>query len=348
MLYFLLLGAGAPFPETGVTDEFSEKYLTRSLPAYPGGVRLVWGWIVGWMIVTIAILTIAPALKRKNLLIYATVFVVVGYSITNGIVSTGWESSSVKLTSATYTAATGREVNGTLGMTIGLRGFNVSLIGDPLMQYDEQILYNESFRWAWRHRILRAAFEHAIENGVPFPILAVAEAMVIDAEYIRWGRHYRIAGYYCFTFLWVSFSFLFMSLFYQLWGNKSSKRMSAFMILAAGISNVVALTIWLSVKPYDFEVPFAKDVVIRPRFDRTFYTTLVGTVIAIVYATYILLMGRQPLLVDKTIKSNRSDSIQLPTPSSLLDSNTKKSSVRTEYTVKNNPLRQRIPTKSSK
>lgn len=39
-------------------------------------------------------------------------------------------------------------------------------------------------------------------QGVPFPILNVAEYFSIDGECYRWGRTYQLAGFYTHALLW--------------------------------------------------------------------------------------------------------------------------------------------------
>ncbi len=45
-------------------------------------------------------------------------------------------------------------------------------------------------------------YRHALEKGLPFPLLTVAEYFTLDAEGFAWGRTYREAGYYTSIFLW--------------------------------------------------------------------------------------------------------------------------------------------------
>jgi len=39
-------------------------------------------------------------------------------------------------------------------------------------------------------------------RGLPFPILWIAEYFTFDGEGIRWGRHYRQAGWYAHICMW--------------------------------------------------------------------------------------------------------------------------------------------------
>ncbi len=85
------------------------------------------------------------------------------------------------------------------------------VVGDPLVQFNETINYNEFLCWEWDQG--RAGYgdqsgamahtQRFLQNrGVPKPIIDVAEYFAIDGELIRWGRYYRLAGYYTFIMLW--------------------------------------------------------------------------------------------------------------------------------------------------
>lgn len=45
-------------------------------------------------------------------------------------------------------------------------------------------------------------FRAAQLKGLPYPILWVAEYFTFDGEGIRWGRHYRLAGWYAHMMSW--------------------------------------------------------------------------------------------------------------------------------------------------
>ena len=45
-------------------------------------------------------------------------------------------------------------------------------------------------------------FREGQQKGLPYPILWIAEYFVLDGEGVRWGRHYRQAGYYSHIMMW--------------------------------------------------------------------------------------------------------------------------------------------------
>lgn len=122
-----------------------------------------------------------------------------------------------------------QEIEAEVGVHIGLRGFNVTLHEEAFaacsgsgsgMEYYENrpfpyeiINYNEAFRWSnpWAQgrlgfglfagRVARE-FRAAEVRGMPYPILWIAEYFTLDGEQIRWGRKFRLGGWYAHIFLW--------------------------------------------------------------------------------------------------------------------------------------------------
>lgn len=84
-------------------------------------------------------------------------------------------------------------------------------LGDPPVQFNETIVYNEHLSWMWdqgrpgygtQAGHFAHSYKHSEFRGAPLPILQIAEYFNIDGEFIRWGRYYRIAGYYAHILLW--------------------------------------------------------------------------------------------------------------------------------------------------
>lgn len=49
---------------------------------------------------------------------------------------------------------------------------------------------------------LQRAYRAAQVRGAPLPILWVAEYFTLDGEGFRFGRHYRLAGWYAHICVW--------------------------------------------------------------------------------------------------------------------------------------------------
>lgn len=65
------------------------------------------------------------------------------------------------------------------------------------------INYNERFYWIEPQQ-MRQEYQHALERGLPFPILTVVEYLSQDEAGFSWSRQYRLAGYYSSIILWLS------------------------------------------------------------------------------------------------------------------------------------------------
>ena len=124
------------------------------------------------------------------------------------------------------------EIQAEVGLHIGLRGINITLLERPFAECSgegsdaeaaeylrerpfpgEDINYNEAFRWAdpwFEGRFgfgrfasrLNREFRAAQFTGDPYPILWIAEYFTLDGEQLRWFRKYRQGGWYAHIFLW--------------------------------------------------------------------------------------------------------------------------------------------------
>lgn len=125
-----------------------------------------------------------------------------------------------------------QEIEAVIGIHIGLREVNVTLKemaladclgdtshGEAKDYYEnrpfpgEDIEYEEEYGWSstWgQMRIgfgrfsfpLNQEFRASQYRGTPLPILWVAEYFTLDGEQIRWGRKFRVAGWYTHILLW--------------------------------------------------------------------------------------------------------------------------------------------------
>ena len=127
-----------------------------------------------------------------------------------------------------YKAFANFEITADIGLHIGLRGVNITLkgkrlyntpsyhycirvLGAPEYQYNERINYNEAYRWTWAQGRagfgpnagrFNQEFRASQFRGVPYPIQWIAEYLTLDGEQIRWGRRFRVAGWYTHILLW--------------------------------------------------------------------------------------------------------------------------------------------------
>lgn len=69
------------------------------------------------------------------------------------------------------------------------------------MDWANDIDFNEQFQWT-NSLEMEESFREALQRGLPFPILTVAEYFTVGQEGLAWGGKYRAAGYYAFVMLW--------------------------------------------------------------------------------------------------------------------------------------------------
>ncbi|CAH1252736.1 DUOXA1 [Branchiostoma lanceolatum] len=128
-----------------------------------------------------------------------------------------WEVSEVE-TGVQYKAFHNEEIHAKIGVKIGLRGANITLKGDGPHLNSETIDYNERFWWGGERQwtqgrnffgpfagLVNREFREAQFKGLPYPILWIAEYFTLDGESIRWGRSYRLSGFYTHIMLWTAF-----------------------------------------------------------------------------------------------------------------------------------------------
>ncbi|CAK9304086.1 unnamed protein product [Gordionus sp. m RMFG-2023] len=141
------------------------------------------------------------------------------------------------------------------------------------------IHYNEAFRWEWEQGVQNyhspisgkfiGQYNEARIRGTPTPILWVAQYFLMDAEKIRWGRHYRLAGYYSHILIWLSLPFWLLAniLVYI------CIKYSGFFWILTGLSLLTAnFVFWLVKCPVPLHIHLG-DSILQFSFGISFWTT---------------------------------------------------------------------------
>eukprot|EP00732_Lithocolla_globosa_P005182 Lithocolla_globosa_v1_NODE_5197_length_1284_cov_98.274207.p1 type:complete len:383 gc:universal NODE_5197_length_1284_cov_98.274207:100-1248(+) len=225
-----------PFDNVGDVTDYAPsflgwgKYRHEPFPVlYPGNPTgfkadiITAGIITFYLVLVVGFLAILPSfnLNLKTVAAYFMIAVqmLIGATCMISIWEPGWEVGHIK-TKMEYAQYSGDEIYADLGLYIGLRGINITLVGDPIVQHDQIIDYNEEFSWVWAQgRIgfgrwsnrFNREFRAAQYQGMPTPILGVAEFFTLDGESIRWGRYYRQSGYFAHMFIWGALSLWLLS-----------------------------------------------------------------------------------------------------------------------------------------
>eukprot|EP00850_Spirogloea_muscicola_P022849 SM000314S12193 [mRNA] locus=s314:78676:81613:- [translate_table: standard] len=215
--------------------------------------------------------------------------------------------------------------NCTMGMNVGLRGVNYTLTGEPTHQQEGNIVFNEHYSWLGGQGrnghgkysgLYNRQYRERIVQGVPLPISELAEYLVFDQERIRWGRQYRLAGYFTRVILWLAFAlwgvaglFLMLSATGEASGGKvttpeaadlrlSRRRsltwMGASFVFLTGTCMEWACATWALLRPADLKVPMPSPegttVFIQPGYGVTFLVVLLSGLVTAAIA--IILMMR--------------------------------------------------------
>lgn len=297
-------------PPGGLT--YSGGFRVTPYPTVYGDFRTSWlfdmeviGILAGWLAVTFSLFLILPTLRcRKHdcaMYWFMIFYLWIGGLLMLAIYGHGWQESYVQ-TRVPYISNSNLYVDVTVGVQVGLRGVNITMVGNPLIQANHTINYNERFWWGGEDVLLPLVtwgqgkegylgnggqifqeFKKNLERGVPWPILWVAEWFLMDGEYIRWGRYYRTAGYYTFQISWTAWCMWFLNLFlffmvpiYGFYG-----------LIATGVLMEVGILIYggllatVNSRIGPLTIPFDRDVKMIPIFSWSFFFVLFGGIAAV-------------------------------------------------------------------
>ncbi|XP_077992198.1 dual oxidase maturation factor 1-like [Glandiceps talaboti] len=258
------------------------------------------------LILVLAYLVVLPGIRGRKRLYGAVrglLAIFIGATIILVNFGQEWEVSRIH-TQTEYKAATDQDIEAEVGVKIGLRSVNITLRGTPENQINEQINYNERFSWdSWDQGRnfyspyagqVNREFRDAQYRGLPYPILWIAEYFTIDAENLRWGRSYRMSGYYAHIMIWTAFPtwiianiLLFMVINY-----------AAYCMILTGLWLLLAnFLYWILRWGPELSIPFA-DGVLNFHFGWCFWITFVTGIICVLCGFLVLVCNK--LWPDKT------------------------------------------------
>ncbi|KAL4239492.1 regulation of thyroid hormone proteinration [Mactra antiquata] len=252
------------------------------------------GLIFAFVILAASFYAVLPGIRGKERLF---TFIRVSLSLYVGAViiltnwTYTWETASVH-TRTKYRAGTGKEITADIGVNIGLRGINITLKGAPEKQLNETINYNEHFSWEWEQGRLgfgpfagpfNQEYRAAQFRGLPLPILWIAEYFTLDGEGIRWGRHYRQAGWYSHILLWACFPLWILTniLFFVL------LRYGAYFMILTGTCMVIANIIFATLRnSIPLVIPWEEEKM-EFSYGGSFFVCLITGIMCIVFGIVI-------------------------------------------------------------
>lgn len=256
------------------------------------------GLIFAFCILAFSFYVILPGIRGKEKLftfIRVTLSLYIGAVILISNFAYTWETSEIH-TRTKYKAGEGREISADIGVHIGLRGINITLKGSPNeTQLGEKIDYNEHFSWEWTQGRLgfgpfagpfNQEYRAAQFRGLPLPILWIAEYFTFDGEGIRWGRHYRQAGWFSHIMLWLCFPlWLLTNIFFFV-----LLRYGAYFLAFTGLCMITANIIWATIRNYnELKIPF-EDGIMEFSFGGAFYVCLITGIICVILGIIIVVL----------------------------------------------------------
>lgn len=159
--------------------------------------------ILVFLVLTLSLLIILPGIRGKARFLWM-IRILLSLFIGAVIVALNYTSNWAEgrtTTNATYKAFSDAVVDAEIGLHVGLYGINVTLRGNPVIQLNETIDYNEMFSW---EDSIEEEYKEALERGLPNPILYVAEKFTLNSP-CGLIFQYRYSGRYASATLWTAF-----------------------------------------------------------------------------------------------------------------------------------------------
>ncbi|XP_023724682.1 dual oxidase maturation factor 1 isoform X2 [Cryptotermes secundus] len=263
------------------------------------------GFILAFLMLMLCFYIIIPGFRGKY---QAAVFIRVTLSLIIGVVlitsnfGQAWEVGEVT-THTSYKAGTKEEIHATVGVKLGLRSVNVTLLQTEEDRRisklpGEKIDYNERFWWTWDQGrfgfgpysgVLQQSFRQAQNRGLPLPILWVVDYFTIDGEGLRYGRHYRTAGWYAHIALWAAFPcWLLANILFIL-----VIRCGAYFTVLTGAFELLACLLWAVIRnPNPLIIPF-EDGSITTKYGIHFWLTLISGIACFTIGLVILFLDER-------------------------------------------------------
>nr|XP_022340089.1 dual oxidase maturation factor 1-like isoform X1 [Crassostrea virginica]XP_022340090.1 dual oxidase maturation factor 1-like isoform X1 [Crassostrea virginica] len=269
------------------------------------------GLIYAFVIVTFSFYVMLPGIRgneRIYTFIRVTVTLFIGSVIMLCNYGYSWETAKSTNVRTKYKAGSAGEITADIEVYMGLRGINVTLKADGKNRgpFNETINYNENFDWRWEQGRLgfgifagrfNQEFRAAQFRGTPLPIIWIAEYFTFDGEGIRWGRHYRQAGWYAHILMWLALPLWILTIivFFMI------LRYAAFMLALTGATMVAANIPWASVRNVnELVIPFSAEHKLEFHYGPCFYLNLFTGIMCVILGAVIEILDlRYPVELTK-------------------------------------------------
>ncbi|KAG9280973.1 dual oxidase maturation factor 1 [Astyanax mexicanus] len=159
--------------------------------------------ILVFLVLAVSFLLIVPGIRGKSRILWTfriLISLFIGAVIVALNFTSDWAEASLRA-NTTYKSFSNVVVNAEVGLHVGLYGINITLRGDPVVQFNETIDYNEMFAWT---SSIDEDYADALEKGLPNPILYIAEKFTLNSP-CGLIYQYRYSGRYASATLWTAF-----------------------------------------------------------------------------------------------------------------------------------------------
>ncbi|XP_076271909.1 dual oxidase maturation factor 1 mol isoform X2 [Rhynchophorus ferrugineus] len=187
------------------TDGGPTLYSFSNRTAVTGDVTVI-TFLAIFATLYVAFLIIFPGIRKERFTTFwaVTLSLFVGTSILVSLFGSGWHVAETSIIS-TYRAFSDEKISAYIGAYVGLKHVNITLQATPYNNSTVDIDFNEQFNWE-NANLMGDKFKEALQRGLPFPILSVAEYFTLGQEGLAWGGQYRSAGYFAIIMLWTAFA----------------------------------------------------------------------------------------------------------------------------------------------
>ncbi|CAI5446068.1 unnamed protein product [Caenorhabditis angaria] len=222
----------------------------------------------------LAYLLILPGVRKKRVVttIVYILMLFVGASIIASIYFPCWAGGSQKIYTQ-FRAHSNERILANIGVDIGLQKVNVTLRFERLLSSNDllpevdmtKLYYNEGFDISGVSS-MSEALNHALTQGLPYPMLSVLEYFSLNQDAFDWGRHYRVAGHYTNAVMWFGFACWLLSVILILLLPHDAYKS----IVATGCSLLVACLLYLLMSPCELRIVFTGENLERVDLTATF------------------------------------------------------------------------------
>ncbi|XP_062858468.1 dual oxidase maturation factor 1 [Trichomycterus rosablanca] len=174
--------------------------LERSSFIFSGSLLTV---ILVFLLMALTFLLIVPGIRGRSRILWTVrmfVSLFIGAVIVALNFTCDWAEGKLKA-NTTYKSFSNAVVNAEVGLHVGLHGINITLRGDPVVQFNETIDYNEMFTWSG---VMDDDYDDALEKGLPNPILYIVEKFTLHSP-CSLIYQYQHSGRFASATLWTAF-----------------------------------------------------------------------------------------------------------------------------------------------